>query len=289
MSEPFIGSEAVAAGALSKTALRSQYRRLFPDVYLNRESDLTATVLAKAGWLWSGRNAVVAGRSAAAMLGADWITTDTPVDLIHGNRNVPPRITTHADRITDDQVISIDHIPVTSPARTALDLGCWYPLSRAVAYLDALARATRFDPDEAADLAARYPGRRGIRGARRALSLLDGGAQSPKETWLRLLLIDAGLPRPATQIPVHDWAGSLVAYLDMGWPDLMVAVEYDGEQHRTDRRQYTWDLRRLEVLEHLGWIVIRVVAGDRREDILRRVRAAIARRASRQSHAGRPA
>lgn len=289
MSEPFIGSEAVAAGALSKTALRSQYRRLFPDVYLNRESDLTAVILAKAGWLWSGRNAVIAGRSAAAMLGADWITADTAVDLIHGNRNVPSGITTHADRITDDQVISVDGIPVTSPARTALDLGCWYPLGRAVVCLDALARATRFDPDAAADLAARYPGRRGIRGARRALSLLDGGAQSPKETWLRLVLIEAGLPRPATQIPVHDAAGTLVAYLDMGWQDLMVAVEYDGEQHRTDRRQYTWDLRRLELLEQLGWIVIRVVAGDRREDILRRVRAAIARRALRQSHAERPA
>lgn len=289
MSEPFIGSEAVAAGALFKTALRSRYRRLFPDVYINRESDLTAIVLAKAGWLWSGRNAVVAGRSAAAMLGADWITADTAVDLIHRNRNVPSGIKTHADRITDDQVISIDGVPVTSPARTALDLGCWYQLGRAVACLDALARATRFDPDEAADLAARYPGRRGIRGARRALSLLDGGAQSPKETWLRLILIEAGLPRPATQIPVHDSAGTLIAYLDMGWPDLMVAVEYDGEQHRTDRRQYTWDLRRLELLEQLGWIVIRVVAGDRREDIPRRVRAAIARRTLRQSHAERSA
>jgi very-short-patch-repair endonuclease len=88
---------------------------------------------------------------------------------------------------------------------------------------------------------------------------------------------------------VHDSAGTLIAYLDMGWPDLMVAVEYDGEQHRTDRRQYTWDLRRLELLEQLGWIVIRVVAGDRREDILRRVRAAIARRTLRQSNAERSA
>jgi very-short-patch-repair endonuclease len=64
----------------------------------------------------------------------------------------------------------------------------------------------------------------------------------------------------------------------MGWEDLMVAVEYDGEQHRTDRRQYTWDVRRLELLERLGGIVVRVVAGDRPEDIVRRVKAAIARR-----------
>ena len=68
--------------------------------------------------------------------------------------------------------------------------------------------------------------------------LFDAGAQSPKETWLRLLLIQAGLPRPQTQIPVRDEFGEAIAYLDMGWEDMKVAVEYDGEQHRSDRRQY---------------------------------------------------
>jgi very-short-patch-repair endonuclease len=81
----------------------------------------------------------------------------------------------------------------------------------------------------------------------------------------------------------------VIAYLDMGWEEFMVAVEYDGEQHRTDRRQYTWDVRRLELLEHLGWIVVRVVVGDRREDILRRVRVALGRRTSLQSVVGRSA
>jgi very-short-patch-repair endonuclease len=96
------------------------------------------------------------------------------------------------------------------------------------------------------------------------------------------LLIRAGLPRPQTQIAVCDEFGDLVVYLDMGWEEVKVAVEYDGEQHRSDRRQYTWDIRRSEMLERLGWIVIRVVAGDRQSDVIRRVRAALARRASRQ-------
>ena len=91
----------------------------------------------------------------------------------------------------------------------------------------------------------------------------------------------AGLPRPQTQIPVQDEFGDVIAYLDMGWEELKVAVEYDGEQHRSDRWQYTWDIRRLEMLERLGWIVIRVVAGDRPAEIISRVRAAVARRASR--------
>lgn len=282
MSEPFRGSEAVASGALPKSALRSRYRRLFPDVYLNRESDVTPISLAKAGWLWTGRTGVVAGRSAAALHGAGWIDADMPVDVLHTNRSSPVGITARGDRTAADEIVRIGECAVTTPARTAVDIGCWYPVGTALQTLDALSAATRFDPRDVAVLLARYPGRRGIRNARRALSLMDAGAQSPRETWLRLVLIDGGLPRPQTQIPVRDSSGVVVAYLDMGWEEFKVAVEYDGEQHRTDRRQYTRDLRRLELLEQRGWIVIRVVAGDRREAILSRVRAAIARRASTQ-------
>lgn len=56
------------------------------------------------------------------------------------------------------------------------------------------------------------------------------------------------------------------AYLDMGWEEPMVAVEYEGDQHRTDRRQYVKDIRRIETLERMGWIVVRVVAACRRHE-----------------------
>jgi very-short-patch-repair endonuclease len=91
--------------------------------------------------------------------------------------------------------------------------------------------------------------------------------------------MQAGLPRPHTQIPVCDEFGTTFAYLDMGWEDVKVAVEYDGDQHRSDRRQYSWDVRRSETLQRLGWIVIRVLAGDRPAEVVGRVRAALARRA----------
>ena len=70
--------------------------------------------------------------------------------------------------------------------------------------------------------------------------------------------------------------GLPVAYLDLGWEDHMVAVEYDGDHHRTDRRQYVKDIQRIEMLERMGWIIVRVVAEDRPADIVRRVRAALA-------------
>lgn len=281
MAYPFIGSEAVASGVLVKSALRTQYARLFRDVYVDPDTEITPQLRAHAGWLWSRRQGVIAGLSASALHGAKWVDAMARVEIIHSNRNPLSGIRVRGDRLSEDEIGVIDGIPVTTPARTALDLGCWFSTGEAVAAIDSLAQATDLKMSDVDLLAQRYPGRRGIARSRTAVRLVDPGAQSPKETWLRLLLVDAGLPRPETQIPVRDDFGNVIAYLDMGWRELKVAVEYDGDHHRSDRRQFTWDIRRLEMLERLGWIVIRVVAADQPPDILRRVRSAVARRASR--------
>jgi hypothetical protein len=278
MGEPFIGSEAVTGGVASHSQLRRKYTRVFRDVYVSEGTELTHVVRARAAWLWSGRRGVIAGFSAASLHGSEWIDAARPVDIIHDNRHALPGLQIWGDRLESDEFELIDGVAVTSPARTALDLACWYPSTSAVAAIDALMRATEVKVADAELLAARYRGRRGLERARVSLDLIDAGAQSPKETWLRLVLVQAGLPRPQTQIPVRDEFGDVFAYLDMGWEDVKVAVEYDGEQHRSDRRQYTWDVRRLEMVERRGWILVRVVAGDRPADILRRVRAARARR-----------
>jgi hypothetical protein len=133
---------------------------------------------------------------------------------------------------------------------------------------DALARATRLNIADADALAGRYKGHRNIRRARRALTLVDAGAESPRETWLRLLVIEAGYPPPQTQIPVYGEYGELVAVVDMGWEDVKIALEYDGDHHRTDRRQLREDIERFEALPELGWITIRVMAEHTRGGIL---------------------
>jgi hypothetical protein len=120
------------------------------------------------------------------------------------------------DRLESDEFDLMDGVPVTTAARTALDLACWYPTTAAVAAVDALARATDLKMADVELLATRYRGRRGLERARVSLDLVDPGAQSPKETWLRLVLVQANLPRPQTQIPVLDEFGSVIAYLDMG-------------------------------------------------------------------------
>ncbi len=80
-------------------------------------------------------------------------------------------------------------------------------------------------------------------------------------------------PAPQTQIPVRGPSGGMY-YLDLGWPDLMLACEYDGAHHRTDPAQFARDIVRLEHLAALGWRVIRVAAGTRREEVLARLQRA---------------
>jgi very-short-patch-repair endonuclease len=104
---------------------------------------------------------------------------------------------------------------------------------------------------------------------------------------LRLLLIRAGFPWPQTQIAIrNDW-GWIEAYVDMGWEDIKVGVEYEGGQHQTSRYQYRKDIRRLETVErHYGWILVRVVAEDHPAEVIRRVGEARASRA--QPHCENP-
>jgi hypothetical protein len=174
MAEPFIGSEAVASGVLVKSALRTQYTKLFRDVYVSPDTELTPQLRAHAGWLWSGRRGIIAGLSASALHGAKWVDV-TALEITHANRNPLHGIRVRGDDIGEDEVVVIEGVPATTPSRTALDLGCWYPRSEAVAAIDALARATDLKMPDVDLLAQRYPGRRGIRQARATLGLVDAG------------------------------------------------------------------------------------------------------------------
>lgn len=278
MGEPFIGSDAVASGRLTPYALRSRFIAIHPDIYLPRDARITAAIRAQAAWLWSRRRGVIAGQSAAALHGAKWVDANRPAEMLYGNRHQPAGIRTWADRIEDDEVETVRGVRATTPERTALDIACRYRLDPAVAAIDALARATKLKIADVDVLVQRYAGRRGIKNARAALDLVDPGAESPRETGLRLMLIRAGFPRPQTQIPVYDEYGVLVAILDLGWEDIKVAADYDGDHHRTDRNRFYHDIRRAETITELGWIDVRVTSQDTPGSIIRRVTAARARR-----------
>lgn len=278
MSPAILGGESVAAGQMTRHALRTRYTAIYPNIYLPNDAELTAAARAEAAWLWSRRRGVVAGRSAAALHGSKWVDPGAPAELLYDNRHCPRALQTYGDQIADDERMLIRGMSVTTPARTALDLACRSPLDRAVAAVDALANATELKMSDVELLIRRYAGRRGIKRARAALDLIDSGSESPRETWLRLLLVRAGLPRPITQIPVLDEFGQIIARLDMGWEDVKIAAEYDGDHHRIDRWQFNRDIARTETLTAMGWIVVRVTSLDTAGAIIHRVQSAFARR-----------
>ncbi|MGV0849793.1 hypothetical protein [Mycolicibacterium phlei] len=258
--DPFIGTEALAAGALTRHELRRFYRPLAPDVYLAKRVTPSLRQRTVGAYLWTGRGGVVAGQTAAALHGVKWIDDSAPVELIWGNARAPRGVRTRKETLLAPEVQTVDGLAVTTPARTAFDLGRRAELGEAVALLDGLAAATGVPAEAVLDVAAAHRHTRGLRQLERAVALMDAGAQSPKETWLRMLLINNGFPRPQTQIPVLSPDGFRRYYLDMGWAELMLAVEYDGDWHRSPEA-YAYGLRRAEDIAQLGWT--RVVASKR--------------------------
>ena len=275
---PFIGTEALAAGTVNRYQLATRYTSIHRNVYVAAGTELTAKERAVAAWLWSRREAVVAGLSAAALHGSKWIDSHLPAELNRPGRDRAGGIVLHSDLLERNEVCRIDRMKVTTPVRTAFDLGRALGLESAVIRLDALMQATGVGVDAIGAIAGRHRGARGTKQLRRVLELVDGGAESPQETRTRLLLVSAGLPPPQTQIEVRDDAGRFVARLDMGWPLAKVAVEFDGAQHWTDPRQRSRDIDRIAELETLGWLIVRV-SGEmlrrRPAVILQRVRAAL--------------
>ncbi len=277
MGTVILGTEAVASGLVTPGQLRYAYRRLYPDVYVPRSQPETLADRAVGAFLWSGRRGIVTGRAAAALHGARWISNGAPIELIYGCRRRPAGIIARNERIDWDEVQQKGDLNCVTVQRAALDLGRHLPLGQAVAQLDALANATPLTPEMMRPLVDRYSGARGMKNLRRALELMDGGAQSPRETWLRLLLMQE-FPRPRTQIPlVNEW-GEPVIYLDMGWELARIAVEYDGAHHQEDRAQYVRDEKRRRLIQARDWLYIKVIKEDRPEEIRARVRHAWASR-----------
>jgi Protein of unknown function (DUF559) len=257
---PFLGRHAVRRGEISVYRLHRQFRPIYRNVYLSKHATLTALTRARAAWLWCEGNATLTGLSAAAVLGTKWLSADEPAELSRPNRHAPPGITIHSYDLGSGEECIVNGIRITSPERTAFDIGRALSLSRAVPVLDALANATNLKIGDVLALADVKPGVRNVRRLRSTLAWVDGGAESPQESRVRLLLVTAGLPPPETQIEFTDEYGVARIRVDMGWRDWRVAVEYDGVQHWSDRYQRSWDIDRIAMLEAMDWVVVRVSA-----------------------------
>ena len=266
--QPFIGSDAVRRGELSRRGLAREHLAIYRDVYLHRDVELTALIRARAAWLATG--APLVGVSAAAMHGAKWLDGAAPAEVVRSDRHAAAGLVVHSWTLGVDEVCVVGGVDVTTAARTAFDIGRTQVAAQAIPILDALFNKTGLKHGEVAAVADAHRGVRGVASLRALLPDVDGGAESPQETRLRLVLIAGGLPRPETQIRFPE----LHVRVDMGWREWKVAVEYDGVQHWADARQRSWDIERIALLEAAGWVVVRVSADmmSRPELIVARVR-----------------
>jgi hypothetical protein len=135
---PLVGSEAIANGRIRKYELRAGFRAEFPDVYVPKEAVLTLRQRTLAGWLWSHRQGVLAGLTASAWHGAKWVDVSSPIELISLNARRPHGLRTYAMRLHSDESVLLRGLRVTTPERTAFDIGRRGRLDEAITRLDAL-------------------------------------------------------------------------------------------------------------------------------------------------------
>jgi len=279
--DPFRGSSARASGLITPGVLRGpRFRRLFPDIYVPADADVTLILRARAAYLLVEGRGAVGGYAAAELLGASCGPKDAPVDLVvpGGAYRPHPGLTIHRGLLAPDEITTAGRVVATTPRRTAYDLACGLPLVEAVVAVDALSHAHRFDPADVAGLRQRHLGARGSAQLDDVIRLANRLSQSPMETRIRLIVVFDGLPVPVLQHPVGPY------FLDMAYPAIRISIEYDGDAHRTQERAMR-DLTRQAYLSDNNWTVLRFTASQvlhRPWEVAARVRYELIQAARRQ-------
>jgi len=259
----FRGRDAVAAGVLTKAELRGPLvQRLLRGVYAPAGTPVTHELCCRAAGLLAPRSAGLTGRSQATVLGVALARPEDPVEVV-----VPD-----ADHFGPVQGLRVrrvcrstfrcrpwQELRLADSARFCFDLCVNVPLPRAVAHLDAVARAGHLDLGEARRWFDEVRDN-DVRHVREALRFADARAESPRESELRVLLHEAGI----AVVPQHvvvDAAGRFVARVDLALVDARIAVEYDGAWHASSSQLHR-DRDRLNRLREAGWTVVSVTAAS---------------------------
>lgn len=273
LSRPFTWSQAEQAGVTRRqlTALvqGGEVRRVLAGVY--QPAHLADSLLnrALAAALVMRPFSVMVDRTAAWLHGVDTFAYHDldllpPLEMyvVRDHARVRRSGVRGGERqLTAADVMRVHGVRVTTPLRTDLDLACRLHRRDALASLDGFMRIHGITPTDLRTELPRYRRRRGVVQLRRLIPLADGRAESPGESWTRMVMHDAGLPPPELQIWVCD-RGRPRYRLDLGYPQHRVCVEYDGVEYHDSVAQRRTDARRREWLRTQGWTVIVVTKDD---------------------------
>ena len=269
LEEPFTLAQArdrgVSAKVLRRLVREGLLRRPLPGVYVDSAADDDTLMRCRALSLVVAPTAIVTGETAAWVHGADArppgehvIPPPLSVHQLPGHTRVRKSGCRGGERTLAAHDIEVAHgVHLTTPLRTALDLGRLTPRDRAIGGLDALLRLGRFEPQHLLGEVERFKGFRGVVQLRELAPLADGRAESPGESVLRLRWLDAGdLPRPVVQVPVLTAWGTERYRLDLGVPELMFGCEYDGWDWHSSPQARARDRERRAWLRRQGWTIV---------------------------------
>ncbi|NYG56312.1 hypothetical protein [Nocardioides perillae] len=262
---PFSSTHALRLGLapedLSDLVRTARLKRVLIGVYVRTHVADSLALRAAALRLVVPDGSFVTDRSAAWLHGASMALAPgdhlevPPLDVFRipsATRLRNPIVVSGRRTVAADELCTVAGLVVTTPLRTALDLGRLQRPDIALAGMDGLARLQAFTVAELVDAAARIRGARGVVQLRRLAPLVDPGAESPGESALRLRWLEAGLPRPQCQVLVQCADGHTY-YLDIGLADVRFGAEYDGaDWHGPDRAAH--DTRRRQcITKRAGW------------------------------------
>lgn len=208
--------------------------------------------------------AVFSGRTAAWLHGLDFAPCDPVEATIPRASGIATLGGVSIRRASDPDSDSVTRcgLPTTSALRTVFDLGSRLPLVEAVVALDMALHSGLVGLSDLPQWAASHARSHGASRFRRAVELAEPATESPMETRFRMMLVQARLPRPESQVSLHDDEGRFVGRVDFYYRDQRLAIEYDGGTHRTSLVE---DNRRQNLLLSAGYRLLRFTVADIRE------------------------
>ncbi|MGC5583227.1 hypothetical protein ACPYOC_02665 [Ornithinimicrobium sp. W1665] len=264
LDRPFLRGEGIRHGLTRHRVDGPAYHRLFGTVRAPSSVELSPSTLLEAARLVVPE-AVASHHTAARLWGGlvpDTAEVHVTVPASKARRRRPGlRCHVRGPEFTRTTTLPGGQVPLTSPEQTFVDLAADLSLVDLVVLGDSLVHRGVTTPDRLSGAAARATGR-GAAAAKEGAGLVRDGAESGMESRSRLLLVLGGLPEPQVNRWVLDETGRGRYRLDLPYPELQLAFEYDGRQHAEDARQWGWDLARREWLDGQGWRLVVLRAED---------------------------
>ncbi|WP_103353152.1 endonuclease domain-containing protein [Amycolatopsis sp. CA-128772] len=256
-------------------------------VVIHAADALNLGTRAQAALIAVGPPAALSGATSLALHGISAADEPTVHLTVPYARRVESRagLVIHRAEFTESDVIEIDGLAVFSLDLALADFLCDGDKRTAFAALDEAMRGLAADHcqklrENVRDRILDRRSKRGIHRAQMLLALATGKAESPPESVLRLIVVEAGLPVPEAQYEITAIDGRRLYVLDMAWPEVRIALEYDGFAAHEERREQ--DAERDHRLAGRGWVTIRATAADLRDPsrVLAELQAQFGRRAA---------